>query len=485
MNIFLVIIVQTANLLGIFNDPFEFAGDYGPTVNPIRDKVFEQVVAKEALIPSGDLLDRKWGPTLEELVSSEMLYQLELKQKELESVGFKVQDVQQMHDFIHRHGKQKIFYFFRHAPPVLLSLDKILKDTAAREGKTLDLPILSSTAPLKGQNSEELKHALLNALFTKKTLSLTKEEEIVKKGIQEWDEGGLKDLDGFASPAGQVFFYWMYQALNLHLIAEDPEMIPEVNQVKEHFVHTIGNLQVRAATFKKKLLEANSQVLFTQESDALTVQELTKEGLFLPLEKQNPKDGTLVLLRSDAWEQDYEVIPVENYPGYYDGRINIVLARHKETELSFILASLHGHSTRAEDGRLQIALVVEKFREFLSKDPHLQLVMGIDANTKTAEDVRLLREHLESLGLTATDVGPTTVKQRMVTVQHKKAGKVAIDEEDYLITLKPTSGGLFIFTHPTVGFKEEKADVTKSLPHQENPSDHYPIGATLQDPLKI
>lgn len=110
----------------------------------------------------------------------------------------------------------------------------------------------------------------------------------------------------------------------------------------------------------------------------------------------------------------------------------------------------------------------------------LQLVIGIDANTKSDQDVEDLKAHLESLGLTATSVGPTTIKQRMVTAQHSKSGRFAVDEEDYLITLKPEHGGAFLLTHETVGFKEEKANIEVPLPNISNPSDHYPVGATLQ-----
>lgn len=44
----LLLIVYTANILSSFNDPFEFEGDYGPEINPIRQKVFEQVIPQEA-----------------------------------------------------------------------------------------------------------------------------------------------------------------------------------------------------------------------------------------------------------------------------------------------------------------------------------------------------------------------------------------------------------------------------------------------------
>ncbi len=48
-------VVITSNILGSFNDPFEFEGNYGDEVTPIREYVFEQVVAKEALV--GNLSD--------------------------------------------------------------------------------------------------------------------------------------------------------------------------------------------------------------------------------------------------------------------------------------------------------------------------------------------------------------------------------------------------------------------------------------------
>lgn len=67
----------------------------------------------------------------------------------------------------------------------------------------------------------------------------------------------------------------------------------------------------------------------------------------------------------------------------------------------------------------------------------------------------------------------------MVTTQHVKAGKFAVDQEDYLITLKPENGGRLQFSKPTVAFKEESPDLNKPLPNIDNPSDHYPVGATM------
>ena len=46
MSLLIPIVIHTANILGIFTDPFEFEGDYGPEVNPIRQQVFELVVSR-------------------------------------------------------------------------------------------------------------------------------------------------------------------------------------------------------------------------------------------------------------------------------------------------------------------------------------------------------------------------------------------------------------------------------------------------------
>lgn len=520
MNGLLALVIHTANILGSFQDPFEFEGDYGSEVNPTRKQVFELVVSKEALAknltdseveflmskehPSqteiksyrqiltnqGLVEDLAHGPTFAELVPPELIFELTKTQEDLESFGFSIHDLEKIIAFVERYKDKKAFYFFRNAPSEFLALDKALHDKASREKKSFDLPILGSTQQLKGQNAIELKIDLLDRLFNEESLSLSKSKDKLKTFINQLDDNFLcpflgedansQDLQAFSSPAGQLFFYWLYQALNLHLVSEDPSMIDQINLVKDIFARTLGDSQKRAELFKEKLLTANSGVLFTQESDAFVPQTLLNEGLFLSVEKQNPQDGTFIFLRSDLWMPDYQVIYIEEYEGSARGRINVILATTITGE-KFLLASCHGNSTRAEDGRLQISHVMRKFEE-LAKEPgseNLQLIIGIDANTKTEEDVRMFQEHLDTLGLISTHVGPTTIKRRMVTVQHAKAGRLAIDEEDYLITLKPEKGGRFLLTKETVGFSEEKPDINAALPNVNNLSDHYPVGATL------
>lgn len=445
----LYIVIHTANILGIFADPFEFEGDYGPEMNPIRQKVFELVISKEALSKNlsdsqvralmqennafqHDVKDyrsflvmqaineeREYGPTLSQLVTPELIEEIKKKQVELQDIGFTSLDLEKILYFIGYYKDQKVFRFLRNCPADLLSLDKSLRDEASREGKTFNLPILGSTRPLRGQDSLELKKNLVEAIFTKETFALTKSPYLLKQSISKLDRQFLKDffgaadnnqdLEAFISPSGQVFFYWMYQALNLHLISADPRMIEQINKVKDLFAHTLGDSAARAKAFKDKLMTSNSEVLFTQESDAAVAQTLTKDGLYLPIDRQNPKDGTFIFLRSDRWEPHYEIISIESYEGFESGRMTVILAARKESDQKFLLASCHGHSTKPEDGRLQISLVMKKFHELSNGSLHL--LIGTDANTKTAEDVNNFKEHLDHLGLTATDVGPTTIKK--------------------------------------------------------------------------
>lgn len=421
----------------------------------------------------------------------DLIEQLLKKQQALQGDDFSETDFTNILYFIERYRDQKVFSFFRHNPSDLLSLDKILRDKATRKGLNFDLPILSSTEPLKGESALELKAHLLDSLFTEETLRSAKLKDKLRDAIEKLDplfltrylgqDADNADLLVFTTPAGQVFFYWLYQSLNLHLISQNEAMISQTNKVKQVFVNTLGNPIERAQLFRDKLIAADAGVVFTQESDAIVPQLLTTDGLFHPIDTQNPADGTFVFLRAAIWEPTYQIIAINGYEGYERGRLNVILATKKDTEEKFLLASSHGNSTRAADGRLQIAKIVEKFHQLakLPENNDLQLVIGIDANTKSDEDVGLLRDHLDSLGLVATSVGPTTIKKRMVTAQHPKAGRFAFDEEDYVIVLKPENSGLYQMTDPTVGFQEEKPDPTIALPNIDNPSDHYPIGTTL------
>lgn len=268
--------------------------------------------------------------------------------------------------------------------------------------------------------------------------------------------------------------YWLYHGLSLHIIGEHG-LVDEVNLVKRLFAESLGDAQRRASLFREKLISANAAVLFTQEGDLWTEKALTEQGDFWSVQSQTPGDGCFVFLRRSFWKENYEVHLLKKYEGAKKGRINVVLAETVEGQ-RFLLASAHGNSTNAADGREQISHVVQLYHQLKEEDEQLKLLIGMDANTKTEEDVEKLQEHLVKLGLMSTRVGPTTVKRRMITAQHSKAGKLSIDEEDYLISLKEEGTS---FENVTVGFREEKPSPTRMLPDLDNPSDHYPVGANF------
>ncbi len=506
-------VVHTANILGIFDDPFEFDGDYGPEINHIRQQVFDLVVSKAALAKNltniqveqlmsnegaqQDIIsyqntlvtkaiqeDLNHGPTLSELVTPSLIELLMSKQKTIS--GFSQKNLVDILHFVIKYGDQNVFNFLRNNPPNLLALDKILRDNAARGNSDFNMPILGSSEKLQGKNSISLQENLMNAVFTHEVFNLTKSEESLRKAIDNLDTNFLKnffndatsnqELYVFCTPAGQVFFYWLYQSLNLNLISQHPGLIEQVNQVKSTFTRTLGNPIARAQILKTRLIEADSKVLFTQESDKYVPLALLENQLFLPIDKQNFKDGTLIFLRSDFWQPDYEIVPVDNYDGYTEGRLTLVLARQKSTNQLFLLAAGHGHSTKSEDGRYQIREIVKKLGELsLLKNEEIKLIIGIDANTKTINDVQMFRDLLEKLNLVGTSVGPTTIKKRMVSAQHAKIGKFAVDEEDYLIVRKDQ----FSCIQPTLGFSETKPDINNPLPNYNNQSDHYAVGAFI------
>lgn len=511
-------VVTTANILGAFDDPFEFAGDYGEENNEIREKVFDLIVSKEALAKNlskealADLVakstitqaifiadsikeDKDHGPTLKEVVTPALFEQIKTKLLQLKTDQ---NDIDALARFVTKYGNEKIFYFMRNNPPDILKLEKALKDDAADKGKSFDLPVLGSKRILTGKNALELKKNLANYVFTQEVLSKAnptfvdkKDENKIKPITVNIDKlkpdflrgffknGDNKDLYALCTPAGLAFFYWLYQSLIFDLIAEDRSLIDEINTVKTKFAASLGDPKKRAAVFRQRLIAADSKLLFTQEADKYTRDSLMQDDLFLPIGKQNTKDGTMILLRSDFWEPEFEIIPFNEYAKYNAGKLTAILATPKESQQKFLLVSGHGHSEQAEDGREQMQHAVKKLAQLIEeRNEEIFLIIGVDANTKKKEDVKAFRKMLDDLGLISTQVGPTTIKRRMVTVQHGKAGLYAVDEEDYIIVKQDQ----LALSNVTVGFGKpgEKANVTVSLPNMQNQSDHYAVSALVK-----
>jgi hypothetical protein len=506
MNI-LSLAIYTINVLGHFDTPFEFAGNYGEEINEIREKVFQEVVPHTALashlegedfqklLEEAILRDQNFGPTLGEVFTEELVLQLKEKQTEFASFGFSSEDLDAILAFKDKYKDKKIFRLVRSYPQQLALLQEILWSTRFKNDLLKTIPVLDSSLLLKGDSIDALKQNLLNSLFTEEIFELAKKN--VKQpnfsapdtpGLEEYLPGlQAEDLDVFLkTPAGRILYYCLYHSLILQLaVQDDPAMIEKINQVKRFFANTLGNSKVRAAMTQEKILQGNASVVFTQESDE-TFRTLLCENGFHPVSNkegslQNDQDGTLVFLKNDVWDRNYEVISID--PSHYNnkkGAVNIVHAVHSATRQHFLLAAAHGNSNHAKDGRDQIKLIKGVFDELKQTYPTLHLIIGTDANTKKAEDVTAFKEQLSELGLAGTSIGPTTFKQRYITMQHHKAGRPAIDEEDYIIVLKEDQQ---LLTDLTLGFQPYDPATPRQpifLPSMDNPSDHFAVGATLQ-----
>ncbi len=508
--------VYTENYGGICNDPFEFEGDYNALdatckLNCIREKVFHLLVAQEqytkelsdteiSLLKATDnksqidsyrrtmlLLAQRHDqqkPTLQDVIDSDLLdYLHRIQQEHFTDAGA---DYQKIKAFITKHSRQACFKFLRSSIANLFTnIEKNLKMFTF-----FDLPIVGSTTSLQeGTTSYQLKKDLFNKLLLPSHLPFTKKESVLKNMLYRMpltdlllldSEAKLEELEPFCTSFGQLVAYAIYQSLNLHLIAQDNKLISEVNRVKEIFAETIGNAQDKALQLKNDLLRSNTSLFFTQEADALLMKALETD--FHPIDKQNKSDGTLIFLKKDVWEKEYELINIEAYSHREKGTLNLIIATHQETKEQFLLATGHGSSNDAEDGRDQISLIVEKYHENRCRQGYekLRLLIGIDANTKKKQDVEALKALLEEKGLETGSLGPTTIKKRMATVQHHKAGKRVADEEDFLIYLKATTD----HHHPLVqdlhlGFDNKPLDILPLLPNAAHRSDHLPLGATI------
>lgn len=497
----------TSNLLaGV--DPFEFRGSFGEPIDPIREVVFANLTSMVTLQQrSGTPLmihgkevspldyDLNRGPSIGELMTPEHLSTLSSLQRNCSDV-FTSDDLASIYAFVEKYKEIKPFYFFRHGSQSYVApLDKRLLDNEMRN----DLSILGSCRLLVGESAHELNRQLLREVFSENVLRLAYPEEQIKpylinpeaeKQIRinfgTADDYTIEDFAFFARPAGQIFSWWLYQATNLNLACSEQGMINGINTVKTLFANTYANPYTRARTFRDRVLSSDTHVVFTQEADAITPQVFCEDGAFLPVDRQRKGDGCYVLLRSDVWDPNYEVIPLEGYKNYSKGRLNVVLATTTQGD-KFLLASGHGDSNKAEDGREQLNLIVDKYEELL-KDPAyegLQLMIGMDANTKRdvkrgKDDVVPFLKLVEERGLQVIRVGPTTVKERVVTAQYGKALVISEDEEDWVIY----GGDKFKLSRPTVGFDridpEAERSIAGPLPNKDNLSDHFAIGASLK-----
>lgn len=480
------LLVACGNIGGLLSGFDEYVGDYGPKINPVKAQVSELVSGKSTgckpKTPQNIAADLDHGPTLAQLIPPqefEEIVQLGVAN------GFDERNLRAVMPVFSKYGHSKLFYALRRLPSYLTSIDKNLRDAAKERPEGFTLGILSSPAPMVDETT------LTKSLFTQEVLacaenvaSIAKKREAMSKskpqlldaalnGLQNClgvaGTASLDDLQPFETPEGQVFLYLIYQRMNTRLLSQKDGLVRAVNTAKRAFAASaLGNPEMRARTFLQNL--KNHAVFFTQECD-VAVRNTFEANNFVSTRKQVSKDGSFIFLNKNIWEDKYEVIPNDKD---VEGKAVRIIAKRKGVDQRAYLASLHGSAKDPKHARDLIEEIHADFVERAKKDPTLQLIIGVDANSNTPKDEEALLELLETLGLHAAEIEVTTTKERDVSIQHEKVAEEVIARKDYIITLKSHA-----FKDLTTGFKPGPLNKTTKLPTIGMPSDHATLGARI------
>lgn len=449
------------------------------------------------------------------------------------------EDIQNFKDFIRKFGDQKIFAFLHGVKDTdaarknngtnsLLKLELTLIQAKEKGGNVPSLPLLDTSGVLE-ESADGGKLALLQSVFqtsiadimlARNLRDLEEEEAVARKKtakerfgpdvickairdnldlslLKHADGRAVKpeELDFFSTCGGQRIFFWLYHAMDLHL-ASGVATIKEINDGKKTFAGITGTPQERAAKFVKDLVASNVGVLATQECAKDCADALTREPTFLERRLGTHKQffnavvnaqgvgktGTTIFLREDLWEKEVQVIQ----HGHLDDKkktdkLVLVVATAKKTGDKFLHVSIHGDSSVAKDGREKIAEAVKQFKLLKERrgNEDLELLIGIDANTKKQMDIGALQEQLTELGLYATEVGSSTIKIRALTVQQTKAGDRVDAPGDHVITsaLNPKR---YKAVETLLAGKRVRARAGMALPNMEYSSDHLTVQLTIQ-----
>jgi hypothetical protein len=474
----------SANVLGIFSDPFEFAGNYGDFINSVKAQVEARLIGR-AMHPGtapteGEIQSQlNYGPTLQELCPVTIKNSLRNLFGER---GLDVKNFDATMDFFNKHSHSQLFHFFKNCPSALLSLDLALRQEAKNGQRPFPLPIVNSSITIYGNNSVTHKLNLADVFFTQETKAQAKN---IDKKLQEQIDKSAKDfrvgdelvdpkfLKAFATPEGQMLFYYLYQIMNLHLVAD---IIPQINQAKAEFAENLGDPAKRAEIFAEQCVKAGGDVVFTQECDSYVPAEMEKRGYFstqfIPGPDGKPmlrsKDGSVIFLKETRFKKNFISEP------YLDSDIKhkatIIIAQEIENEIPNVFSSCHGDAKVAKDARDQIERVHGVFQRCKTINPNARMAMGSDTNTNDDSEVSALQQLVNSLKLLMSEVGNTVIKMRKVTVQHEKTNKLDQTPKDRIIT----SDNL-LFIKQTVGGQIPPLDKEIMLPNKDIVSDHGPV----------
>lgn len=250
----------------------------------------------------------------------------------------------------------------------------------------------------------------------------------------------------------------MYHATLLHLVKD---ILDNVNTIKKYYKETIGNEEVKNIWLLNTVKD--SDIVFTQECNNQIMSVLISE-LFYPIDDiQNINNGCLIFLKREKWSNIVNVSLEKN-----NLKVNIILAKYSDNK-EYMLASCHGNSRDASDGRNLITIIYNIYLRHKQNNNNLNLIIGTDANTKSNTDINLFNLLIKNLSLYSSyekNQNYTTIKKRMITTQISKSLVTSHHIKDYIISNNEIDN-VIINSNQNM------------LPNLENLSDHYPVHALI------
>lgn len=484
------------NALDSAERPFEFQGSLG-TQTKAKQEVLDWILpdpikvksqgGNAAEVASAALDFRNSSPLFGQLLTPNLLdlFKQSLANSPLRDEFYDV--LPQLESFLEKVNEFHAGLFLADCP--IVKIDRHLDE---------GLPILNSTTPLQVGDFAQLINNFTEALCgtewskteeaLKRGCDTLKIQKIINKtytpenlerllGPNASDLLDLSDLNFFSSRVGQLFLYWIQSAFFLQKAAlRGPEFLEQINRVKEAYQTTISDTSARVNFYTHQLKDINASVLATQECNKPLYEGLCEQYLDPVTDlQQNPGDGTFVFLKKGAWQDGKSVSLVQGKEDWATrGKVNAVMARHIESQVPFLICSLHCESKDEQDAFNKMESVLATYKFYLANCKDLTLLVGADTNTK--KTFKAFERFLESNKLTHTgELGVTTLKERALTVQYPKAGSKIEARGDYIIVGSENA---------RVSIKEQQLGIKDPLsphllPSINCPSDHLPVTANL------
>lgn len=519
----------TLNTLGVFSDFVEFLGDYGPTLNPIKERLEACVLGQVAGKQSGEegkpvaseediIADCNRGGTFEEVLPPDLLRQvIEIATKN----GISADEFTPLTDLLDAHRNERSFHALQNcSPDALTGVDNDYRKKAKADSVEFDLPTLNSPAPIVGNTHAERVLNLARSLFTTNRMSSISPVENVgdKDGIRAKFEKEqrkfkteyrtntgvipLEQIRAFTqSKVTAATYHFLYECSRLYEVGQDKRpveieietgngrretgrfnnLFEAFNYGKQLFKQGLGSPQGRAEIFCRHLQKTMPDVIFLQEAESYISEAIDKLGYFSTAKVtdadgktvRRSKDGSEIHLKTTSFQPEVEVLPYNGDD--IDQKSTLLKATQTKNGVSTVLGSIHGDAKDLERTKTLCQRAIDVFTRARSSDPRTQFYVGIDANPTNAAQIASIQEFLGSKGFKFTDYGINMVRTRGISTQVRKRRDFVESLKDGFIV---PSG--YEVTEPTIAFEPPPFNRNRRLPDYQNPSDHGAVGARIQ-----